>query len=54
VVYIGPKTHDPLVLPYDDDKDLKIACRHDRYFKRILTAEEYYVSGLPRFENLDI
>ena len=50
MVFIGPNEDDYIDYP---DLDALYAAG-DSPFVRILTADEYKVSGLPRFENLDI
>ena len=41
-------------LDYDDEKDLLVVARRKRTWLRVLNKDEYEVSGLPRFKNLDI
>jgi hypothetical protein len=43
-----------MVLYYYDPHDIETVCDRKHKFERILNVEDYCVSGLPRFENLDI
>ena len=53
LAYIGPN-EGPLKLDYESIVDLLVVGRRKRRWKRVLTVEDYEVSGLPRFKNLDI
>lgn len=54
VAYIGPDEGDMVALYYDTNEHLNLVCNGAHRFVRILKKPECRVSGLPRFENLDI
>jgi hypothetical protein len=54
VAYIGRVNGGPLKLYHHNNDDLNGACNGVSPFVRILSRAECNVSGLPRFENLNI
>lgn len=54
LAYIGPNDEGPMKLDYESIVDLLVVGRRKRRWKRVLAVEDYEVSGLPRFKNLDI